>query len=198
MSIETTKLDAYAREHLTARFAQDKAAQTEVQILGQVAEKITERADVGSYLLVFETEAKARAMNPDSLKTIKTNIKAFLEFANGWRKGQENWTPEQIASETSKALGNAKSLQQLSKASRDSVKEAQGEKADSKTKASKPTVEDMTKKLSAMTNAFAEAGASKAEIISALQGLINLANASTTAKAKKPLPMTTNQTKKAA
>jgi hypothetical protein len=56
----------------------------------------------------------------------------------------------------------------------------------------------MTKKLSAMTNAFAEAGASKAEIISALQGLINLANASTTAKAKKPLPMTTNQTKKAA
>lgn len=198
MSIDTTKLDAYAREHLTARFAQDKAAQTEVQIIGQVAESITERADVGSYLLAFETEARARAMNPDSLKVIKSNIKASLEFIKGWRKGQESWTPEQIASEASKALGNAKSLQQLSKASRDSVKDAQGQKADSKAKASKPTVEDMTKKLSAMTNAFVEAGATKADVIKALQGLINLANASATDKAKKPLPMTTQQIKKAA
>lgn len=176
MTVQTTTLDAFAHDHLNARSAQDKASQTEVKILTNVAEVINEPADIQSYLLAFETEYKRKAFNADSLKTIKTNIKAFLEFANGWRKGQETWTPEQVASEAKRVTGEAKSLQQLAKGARESVKDAStadAGKDDLNPQA--PTVDQMTAKIAKLTNSFAEAGATKAEIIQALEGLIKLA-----------------------
>lgn len=176
MTIQTTTLDAFAHDHLNARSAQDKAAQTEVQILSNVASVINERADIQSYLLAFETEYKRKAFNADSLKTIKTNIKAYLEFAKGWRKGQETWTAEQIASEAERVTGEAKSLQQLAKGARESVKDASTADAgkDDITQES-PSIDQMTAKLAKLTNSFAEAGASKADIIKSLEALLKLA-----------------------
>lgn len=176
MTVATNKLDSMAVEHLNARSAQDKAALTEVQILVSVSSIIKEPADIGSYLLAFETAYKQKAFNPDSLKVIKSNIKTFLEFSKGWKKGQESWTAEQVKAEADRVAGDAKSLQQLSKGARESVKDASDTDAgkDDMTPQA-PTVEQMTSKLAKLAQSFADSGASAADIQKAIAELSKLA-----------------------